>query len=383
MSLKIITNQSNYCYKRLKYIFKRNINYSGEFYKQLSNTQNPVIGNLPNDFIKLIVTKFPQNKADKIKEVQNIFAKASEFFRREWKKLDKKLDSFIKEKDIKSILNFLEELNSSNNTERQKAFEKKAGKLLKKHFSDFLPGNTNITIKWLANGSYNDTFLMRFINNENKDVLTPKVLKIYKYKTELIQKAHIKTFLEDKKELYNFYLNEIQDSPKTAKIYADIMLEEFAEKVKYYKSTEHMHGILAEANSFYYLQKANGKNFKNSNLAQFYIFDTKNKYTISDYIDKQNSNIQPFNFAKTGTIHTDWKDRNIINGVCVDMGGIKLVTPELSDPVIRRIVHKIYSQKNDKIRQQIIKKYENILLQNKVPDRHKIQKALEIYYSLK
>ena len=144
-----------------------------------------------------------------------------------------------------------------------------------------------------------------------------------------------------------------------------------------------MHGILAEANSFYYLQKANGKNFKNSNLAQFYIFDTKNKYTISDYIDKQNSNIQPFNFAKTGTIHTDWKDRNIINGVCVDMGGIELVTPELSDPVIRRIVHKIYSQKNDKIRQQIIKKYENILLQNKVPDRHKIQKALEIYYSLK
>lgn len=383
MPLKITTNQSNYCYKRLKYIFKRNINYSGEFYKQLSYTQNPVIGNLPDDFIKLIVTKFPQDKADKIKEVQNIFAKASEFFRREWKKLDKKLDFFIKEKDIKSILDFLEELNSSNNTERQKAFEKKAGKLLKKHFSDFLPEHTNITIKWLANGSYNDTFLMRFINNKNKDVLSPKVLKIYKYKTELIQKAHIRTFLEDKEELYNFFLNEIQDSPQTAKIYADIMLEEFAEKVKYYQNTENMHGILAEANSFYYLQKANGKNFKNSNLAQFYLFDTKNKYTISDYIEKQNPKLQPFNFTKTGTIHTDWKSRNIINGVCVDMGGIKLVTPELSDPVIRRIVHKICSQKNEKIRQQTIEKYENILLQNIVPDRYKIKKALEIYYSLK
>lgn len=382
MSLKINAETTRCTYSRLKYVFRNNLNYSGKFYENLTLAKNPVIGNLPDELLRCICEKYPSGKGERIKEVQRIFAKAAEFFRRDALKTDKLIDKLVKEKNIGELIHLSDDLFVNKNAQsrfKQKAFSSRAGALFRKNFSDFLPKNTDIKIDWIAQGACSDAFVMHFLNQTGENIFRPKVLKIYKLQQYLTAKTLNAILSDGGKAAYNYLKNEIPSS-RSADVYASIMLEELVDKMKFVEERKRMHGAAAEANSFYYLLKAYGLNLRGTDFVKFDMFDIRNGFSIGDYIDNNSFPVKKkINLKKLGLLHTDLKPRNIVSDVCVDIGGLKSVNEELTDGYIRKIYKELVSQTDKQKLDKLIKYYQNLLLQNRVPDKQKIQRALDLF----
>lgn len=366
---------------RLKRVFKNNLNYSQSYYDALKSSKNTIIGNIPDDFLDLIKKKFPENKKVKILKVQYIFEKCAEFFRRDKKRLEQNLDNLINNNDTESLISFLEELEdlrNANNKEKQEAFSLRAGNLLERNFKEILPQNTKIEINWLAQGMYSDVFLMKFLAQNNTDILHPLVLKVYKYIPELENKALKAIFQNGTQDVFEYY-KKTAITEKSANTYAQIMTEDLQDRYNFVLESEKKHGIAAEANIFYYLKKACGKSLKNSNIVKFCMFDIKNGLAISPMIEKGKHHIKSYiNLNILGLRHTDLKPRNIVDGVCIDIGGIEVVQKELTDKITRKIYKQINKQTNPQIKQELIAKYTQIANSAHTPDRNKIQKTLNL-----
>ena len=141
----------------------------------------------------------------------------------------------INNNDTEGLISFLEELEdlrNANNKEKQEAFSLRAGNLLERNFKEILPQNTKIEINWLAQGMYSDVFLMKFLAQNNTDILHPLVLKVYKYIPELENKALKAIFQNGTKDVFEYY-KKTAITEKSANTYAQIMTEDLQDRYNF------------------------------------------------------------------------------------------------------------------------------------------------------
>lgn len=382
VKINVVTQNSPYNYQRLKKVFRKSLNYTPEQYKKLSQAKNPVIGNIPDDILKFILqtTKDKTERSQKINAIKSVFARAAEFFRRDKRKPEAELDRYIKENNTEKVIDFIENLENIKQKDKkikQKTFSERAGVLFQKNLAPYLPSDTNISIEWIDEGGFSDVFIMHFCDSRQKDLFSSKVFKIYKYYPELKLKALTALMKNEGKALYD-YFKKTALTESSADVYAQAMLSMYKDEAAHALKSATEHGAAPEANSFYYVLKNNGQTLKNSDMLKFDLYDIKNAYSLSSFRSESAPNpAREVNLKSIGVVHTDKKPRNIINGVCIDMGGIELKQSALTDPVIRRIYKKLKALKNP----ELIEKYKKTLQNPKTPHREKIKQAIEIYSS--
>lgn len=382
--ISVVTPKSPYNYQRLKKVFRKSMNYSPEQYKRLSQARNPIIGNIPDDILKFILktTKNKTERSQKINAIKSVFARAAEFFRRDKRKPEAELDRYIKENNTEKIIDFIENLDNIKQKDKkikQKIFSERAGVLFQKNLAPYLPSDTNISIEWIDEGGFSDVFIMHFCDSSKKDIFSAKVFKIYKYYPELKLKALTSLMKNEGKAVYDYFKsNALTES--SSQVYAQTMLSIYKDEAAHALKSATEHGAAPEANSFYYVLKNNGQSLKNSDMLKFDLYDIKNSYSLSSFRSKSAPMpAREVNLSSIGVVHTDKKPRNIINGVCIDMGGIELNQPALTDPVTRRVYKKLKALKNPKLIEKEIEEYKKTLQNPKTPHREKIKQAIEIY----
>lgn len=380
-----INNLPNFTpYKRLKNVFHKNLNYSLDFYEKLEETQNPVIGNLPDDILQFIINKFPENKKSRIQEVKDVFAKASRFFRKDGQKLEQEIDEMIKSNYVEGLLDkvfFLGYSMSEKDSAQKLAFCKKAGPIIKKMLEDVFPKDMTINVEWLNQGAYSDVFRMQFLKSTKEKIFSDKVLKIHKSMPESTIKIYKYLMKDGGKAVYDYFYSTCP-TKNSADYYAQVMTNDFIVDALYYLGQAKSHSLEAEANGFYYMKRNNGHRIKGSNFLNFDMYDVKNKYSLSEFVENSSENLfrKKINLEKIGIIHTDLHPRNIVSGVCVDMGGIELQENILTDKYIRKILNKIINEKDSQKRESVINSLIVDSQDIKIPNRKKIQQALDIYF---
>ena len=149
------------CYpSRLKRIFRNNINYL-TYKKFVPYTKNPIVGNIPNEIIKL----FKEDKASSIRIFQKKLANIANYLR----------GYYIYAKKQNIIINNFFDLNS----EDFKIFENQITTFANKQFRKVLPKNVSVDLKYTGKGAWGNVFKFSMFDNVGTKIMPDKALKVY------------------------------------------------------------------------------------------------------------------------------------------------------------------------------------------------------------
>ena len=145
---------------------------------------------------------------------------------------------------------------------------------------------------------------------------------------------------------------------------------------------EHMskiHGVYAEANTMMFLRNRVGHSLRRTNVVAPDYYNLEKGFSIAEYSDDllpaAKSDV---NFKLLGLEHQDLHQANKVSGKIIDIGGVNLVTPELTDKITARYYKKIMNQKNPELRQKYISQLEEKIESMNDLDKEKVKKAIRL-----
>lgn len=145
---------------------------------------------------------------------------------------------------------------------------------------------------------------------------------------------------------------------------------------------EHMsqiHGIYAEANTMMYLRTRLGHSLSKTNIVAPDYYNLKKGFSIAEFSD----DILPaarseVDFGLLGLEHQDLHQANKVAGRIIDLGGISIKTPELTDKLTLRYYKKIMNQKNPELRRKYILQLEKDIETMNDLDKQKVKRAINL-----
>ncbi len=155
-------------------------------------------------------------------------------------------------------------------------------------------------------------------------------------------------------------------------------------KINYSVLPRKSHGIYAEPNSWYYLQKNMKRKMDKTQFTKHYISDMKNGYSLTEFIDDDiTKTTKEFDQNRIlGLILSDTQHNPRHNKKIYDIGGLIRIQGALDDKIaikyFKKIANKNTQKEREQIAEQLTKKTENI----KTPHRDKILMALDYYKGL-
>lgn len=169
-------------------------------------------------------------------------------------------------------------------------------------------------------------------------------------------------------------------SDKNGKIMHDKALKVFHHKSCTIPSIKRNQGSYAEANVWTFLKNAIGHKMDKTQFTRHYISDLENGYSLTEFADK---NIHPttasVDFENLFKIfYTDYSNEKI-NGKLYDIGGCIKYPDFIDDKVTLRYFKKLMHRNSPKDLQPFLENLQEKLKNPKIPDRDKIQKAIDIF----
>lgn len=144
------------------------------------------------------------------------------------------------------------------------------------------------------------------------------------------------------------------------------------------------HGVYAEPNSWYYLQKNIGCKIDKTQFIKHYMSDMENGYSLTEFVDEDiPKTTKEFEHNKIlGLILTDRENNCRIHGKIYDIGGMVKIVNVPHDRLLLKYFKKIANRNTQKEREQVVAQLTEQAKNTKTPHRNKIIKALEYYNSL-
>lgn len=396
--MQIVTNNNDYnrvpSFRGLTSIMAKRIAPNPDYLEKLSQVytrENGSVGNLPKDLFELFKTNSKNQNAIKIAAVKEALNEANKILS-EIEEL--KIDIGKKMKPNSLINAFLPKIAKLNIqperipriiTEMRKRFTpdkqvlnsyaKKAGLLLQERFIEngIIKGTDRVELSYIDQGKYKNTFKLRILNENDKDVIHPKVLLSFKSPKSAMEQINVllglmKTYFQtikakdylniltnildhasnkvvppNEKELYKKSLLEIYSKMKMKNEedkFMALIKETMFDEIKY-------NGVGPESNITQFIKRSAGHPMKASDYIDVYYLNTLNNVGLSEFSDNAMPPItKKINLHKYGLFHDDLitNKNNEVAGRVIDYGGIKPLwgMQELSEnKIARRYYHKI------------------------------------------
>lgn len=396
--MQIVTNNNDYnrvpSFRGLTSIMAKRISPNPDYLEKLSQVytrENGSVGNLPKDLFELFKTNSKNQNAIKIAAVKEALNEANKILS-EIEEL--KIDIGKKMKPNSLINAFLPKIAKLNIqperipriiTEMRKRFTpdkqvlnsyaKRAGIVLQERFIEngIIKGTDRVELSYIDQGKYKNTFKLRILNENDKDVIHPKVLLSFKSPKSAMEQINVllglmKTYFQtikakdylniltnildhasnkvvppNEKELYKKSLLEIYSKMKMKNEedkFMALIKETMFDEIKY-------NGVGPESNITQFIKRSAGHPMKASDYIDVYYLNTLNNVGLSEFSDNAMPPItKKINLHKYGLFHDDLitNKNNEVAGRVIDYGGIKPLwgMQELSEnKVARRYYHKI------------------------------------------
>lgn len=334
-----INNVNKLGYSRLKNIFRTGIGYAN-YNEIVTSTSRPVVGNLPQDLLQLVLKNNPNNKKQAILEVQNIYIKTCSLLSGRIKLIQEAINRMqINDENILNIMFaldhnkslFADEIFTNANSELMI----KAQSLITSLLRRIIPSVNNVKISFIAEGTYSTIFKQEIFDKDNNKLCSDKAIKCFHPFADI-------QFGIDKKcsdYLLNHTSQEILQNTKSKKVLPN---EEEFEKIKQniLKSVQSMttdgafiqqynskiHGAYAESNIAEYIKYMSGHKLTYRDgilLPDMYVLSDKS-FALSEFVTPEMKAERIFDFGRLGLFHSDLANNsnNLINGICIDIGGI-------------------------------------------------------------
>lgn len=396
--MQIVTNNNDYnrvpSFRGLTSIMAKRISPNPDYLEKLSQVytrENGSVGNLPKDLFELFKTNSKNQNAIKIAAVKEALNEANKILS-EIEEL--KIDIGKKMKPNSLINAFLPKIAKLNIqperipriiTEMRKRFTpdkqvlnsyaKKAGLLLQERFIEngIIKGTDRVELSYIDQGKYKNTFKLRILNENDKDVIHPKVLLSFKSPKSAMEQINVllglmKTYFQTikAKDYLNILTNILDHAsnkvvpPKEKELYKKSLLEIYSKMKMKNEEDKFMaliketmfdeikyNGVGPESNITQFIKRSAGHPMKASDYIDVYYLNTLNNIGLSEFSDNAMPPItKKINLHKYGLFHDDLitNKNNEVAGRVIDYGGIKPLwgMQELSEnKVARRYYHKI------------------------------------------
>lgn len=347
MGFERILSQNIIGFSRLKCIFRKGINYQS-YKNMVATTARPITGNIPNDLLQLVLKANPSAKKKAILKAQEAYIDASYHLTGMTKiniqavnRSKISLDSAVNMLKSDNIaLLFTDKIFNEKSTE----IILKAEQAMLDKFKTILPTVKNVKITSIGQGAYSDVYKCEIFGADRKKLVADRVIKSYKpdncFNRALFEKTNKIFSRYSDEEIVSYAkskgveldLNKVKEKRKLFKDTLEIISLQTSDTDKYMAT---MHGAYAEANTAEYIKYMSGhKISENQGLVLPDMFVLSDKpFSISKFLDG-NIRGNKFNFERLGLNHSDLCENpgNLINGVCIDIGGIetKLSISEIS-----------------------------------------------------
>ena len=279
-SISAIKTKYEKCgYSRLKKLFQKDINFR-KYDEFVPNAKSQVVGNLPSEMIRYIVTKFPDKKGDKIKQFQKTLGDVAVYVRESMQNMKKE----------RRIYHGLDELNEHDIN----LFESEMSKILKVGVSDILPQNSSVDFKYIDRGAFGQVFRLSLKDEIGRNLMPDSAMKIY----------------------YN--LNSAV--------------------------VPHIQGNYAEANFATFIKRVLGHDMKKSQFAKHYISDMKNGYSLTEFLYWDGDyDFVARDYRRYFKIHSHDAFKSFIGGKIFDLGGFFKMADFTGDKITIRYLKKLYN----------------------------------------
>lgn len=338
MGFERILSQNIVGFSRLKCMFRKGINYQS-YKNMIASTSRPVIGNIPNDLLQLVLKANPNAKKQAILKAQEAYIDAS-YHLTGMTKIN--IQAINRNKiSLDSAVKMLKNDNIAT-TFTDKIFNQKSSEIISKaeqamldKFKTILPTAKKVKITNIGQGAYSNVYKCEIFDTNGKKLVADRVLKSYKtdnnFNRILFEKANKILSQYSDEEIVSHAmskgvkldLNEVKEKRKICEYTLESIRAQTSDTNKFIAT---MHGACAEANTTEYIKYMSGhKISENQGLVLPDMFVLSDKpFCISKFLDG-NIRGNKFNFERLGLNHSDLYENpgNLINGVCIDIGGIE------------------------------------------------------------
>ena len=380
---------------RLKTFFTQGQNY--QQYNQIVGTcKRPVIGNIPKELIQIIAKTNPNNKAETIKRVQNVFAETADRLKGCQKvQLDSIKNISGRESEIEFLYKMLmrgEHMKLAQ-SEEEAEIVKSAAEHMEICLQPLFKDGIKVQIDYVNEGCFKNCFKLQIFDKNGKKLMHNRALNVYKdgdlsgeiveakYKKalELLHKytdQEIRQWMDSKniREQNLFKINT-----RRALLKRCIPEEEGYDQTRFMFDKAYCHGANAEANSIARLKHVLGHDLSRSNAVNTDMFDLRTGFQIEQFSDSALPKItHEIDFNKLGLSAEDLHPNNFVEGRIVDFGSIKTNNGLLEDDVVLSWFKKIMNRINPKERKEVLERYKKLVENPKMPFRDKIQRAISL-----
>ena len=373
MQINVVQNDYTYqktSFKGLNKIFQARIYNDPQFLSSISDIykrEKGSIGVLPKDLFALFRTESKTQNALKIKEVKDAFNILSKILLevedekiKNAKSLNKKnlFNPFLPllaKVNIKSeadrIPRILSDIRRKFTPEREKISEiaQKGERFLEGKFKEIgiIKEDEKLSLEYLDQGKFKNTFKLRLLNKNGDDIIHPKVILSFKPQNKLMDQinlvmnmmqeyfrlftpkqfikivdnilshASVKVVPPKEREQYKSSLLDIYSKMRTrgvVKEFYEQLTKKSRDEIKY-------NGIGAEANITQFIKKAAGHPLQKSNYIDVYYLNLDNNIGISEFSDLELPQVsQNINLHKYGLFHDDLMQNrnNLVEGRVID-----------------------------------------------------------------
>ena len=329
-----------YGFSRLKGPMRKGLNY--EHYEgMVSAAKNKIVGNIPDDLRQVVLFNNPKNKKEAILTAQDAYTNAAV----ELSAIEKYQQQAIKRftPNIENAFTLVEHNAMSNYiffadkiySEKLAELTLKAEQEMINSLRRIIPDIGNVKITHIGLGSYNNAFRCEVFNTKGEKIIKDKVIKVFHedfdFGPEMVKQMNrvLSKFKSKKLEQYSVKQGRIipRDKIDMHKLAIEMIVgfnPQSQEALAYAKT---LHGKYAEANAAEYVRYMSGHKLKEKEglVVSDMVNLNEHAYSVMPFVEKKEESyfMPPFNFKKLGLEHSDATSQNMIDGVLVDLGGIK------------------------------------------------------------
>ncbi len=216
-----------------------------------------------------------------------------------------------------------------------------------------IPRIGDIRLSFIADGTYSSVFKSEILDTDGMKIISDKAIKCYH--------ANPDPWIEIDKKCADYLSQHSSANIIKHSNYKITLLDfertkqnilNYVNNMKKYGTSTHnfsskMHGAYAEANITEYIRHFSGHKLTYKNgiiLPDMFVLSDK-PFSISEFVDESMKADKIFDFSRLGLLHTDLSanKNNLINGICVDLGGIM---PIINYELLKKLVNPNISQEN-------------------------------------
>lgn len=325
---------------RLKGFFRSGLGYSN-YTQMLQAARRKASGNLPADVLSCVISKGESKKSavqsfeKMLNEAVDILGEINTF---EKQFIDNTPNNFTRLREI--FLSYLYSPFESRPTwykEKERECIIRAEKKLLEGMKKYVPDVQSIIITPIGSGAFGNGYKLQVLGKDSKKIFDDKVLKVYRETSKcdlILQRNKRYTDSLSDENLVEYYKMFNPKISSVAEIRKNLQ-EEFAQAKDKIKDFCRFHGAMAEANIAEFLRFFTGHKIKpEDGLALPSYFGLgKTKFAFGEFINTERKAKRGFDFNRLFLTHTDFEYNlgNAINGICIDIGGIKPQAKQVND----------------------------------------------------